>query len=56
MAVAGFAEAELNTTQKENKLLVSCHAQEKDYLYRSIARPRFQTTLPARAQRAITQQ
>lgn len=41
MAVAGFTEAELNVTQKENELLVSGHAQpsaqEKEYLYRGIA-------------------
>ena len=41
IAVAGFTEAELNITQKENELLVSGHAhpsaQEKEYLYRGIA-------------------
>jgi molecular chaperone IbpA len=41
MAVAGFSEAELNITQKENELLISGHAhpsaQEKEYLYRGIA-------------------
>jgi len=41
MAVAGFTEAELNITQKENELLISGHvqplAQEKEYLYRGIA-------------------
>ena len=41
MAVAGFAEAELNVTQKENELLVTGQAQngqdEKQYLYRGIA-------------------
>jgi molecular chaperone IbpA len=41
MAVAGFAEAELNITQKESELLVSGKAQpsalETEYLYRGIA-------------------
>ncbi|MFI5034249.1 MAG: Hsp20 family protein, partial [Reyranellales bacterium] len=41
MAVAGFSEAELNITQKENELLISGRAhpsaQEKEYLYRGIA-------------------
>jgi molecular chaperone IbpA len=41
MAVAGFTEAELNVTQKENELLISGRAQpselEKEYLYRGIA-------------------
>ena len=42
MAVAGFAEAELNITQKESELLVTGHAApngeaEKEYLYRGIA-------------------
>ncbi len=41
MAVAGFAEAELNVTQKEGELLVNGKAQpaghEKEYLYRGIA-------------------
>ncbi len=41
MAVAGFAEAELNVTQKENELLITGRAQpsalEKEYLYRGIA-------------------
>ncbi len=41
MAVAGFTEAELSITQKENELLVSGRAQpqaeEKEYLYRGIA-------------------
>lgn len=42
MAVAGFAEAELNLTQKENELLVTGKAApsaegEKQYLYRGIA-------------------
>src|SRR3977135_4532756 len=47
MAVAGFAEAELNVTQKENELLVTGqtapHGQdEKQYLYRGIAGPNFE--------------
>jgi molecular chaperone IbpA len=41
MAVAGFTEAELNITQKENELLVTgqgqSSGQEKEYLYRGIA-------------------
>jgi molecular chaperone IbpA len=41
MAVAGFTEAELNITQKENELLISGKSQpagpEKEYLYRGIA-------------------
>jgi molecular chaperone IbpA len=41
MAVAGFAEAELNITQKENELLVSGQApkgeDETQFLYRGIA-------------------
>jgi molecular chaperone IbpA len=43
MAVAGFAEAELNVTQKEGELLVSGQAApngeagNKEYLYRGIA-------------------
>lgn len=41
MAVAGFGEAELNVTQKENELLITGQAQpsaqEKEYLYRGIA-------------------
>lgn len=42
MAVAGFAEAELNVTQKESELLVTGHSApngeaEKEYLYRGIA-------------------
>ena len=42
MAVAGFAEAELNLTQKESELLVTGHTapngdSEKEYLYRGIA-------------------
>ena len=44
MAVAGFAEAELNVTQKENELLVTGQSaspadgqDEKQYLYRGIA-------------------
>ena len=47
MAVAGFAEAELNVTQKENELLVtgqtSAEGQdEKQYLYRGIAGRKFE--------------
>ena len=41
MAVAGFAEAELNVTQKEGELLVTGKAQpssdQVEYLYRGIA-------------------
>lgn len=41
MAVAGFAEAELNVTQKEGELLVTGKAQpsadQTEYLYRGIA-------------------
>ena len=42
MAVAGFAEAELDVTQKENELLVSGQAapkgeDETQFLYRGIA-------------------
>ncbi|UYN94687.1 MAG: Hsp20 family protein [Enhydrobacter sp.] len=41
MAVAGFAEAELNVTQKEGELLVTGKAQPSsdhtEYLYRGIA-------------------
>ena len=42
MAVAGFAEAELNVTQKESELLISGHTApnsdaDKEYLYRGIA-------------------
>ena len=41
MAVAGFTEAELSLTQKENELLISGRgqppAEEKEYLYRGIA-------------------
>lgn len=41
MAVAGFTDAELNVTQKENELLINGRAQpsaqEKQYLYRGIA-------------------
>jgi molecular chaperone IbpA len=41
MAVAGFTDAELNVTQKENELLISGNTQpsalEKEYLYRGIA-------------------
>src|SRR5258708_39789146 len=47
MAVAGFAEAELNVTQKENELLVSGQTapngeNEKQYLYRGIAGRNFE--------------
>jgi molecular chaperone IbpA len=46
MAVAGFAEAELNVTQKENELLVSGQTQnsqdEKQFLYRGIAGRNFE--------------
>ena len=47
MAVAGFAEAELNVTQKENELLVSGQAAPKDedetqFLYRGIAGRNFE--------------
>src|SRR5258708_4073769 len=47
MAVAGFAEAELNVTQKENELLVSGQTapngeDEKQYLYRGIAGRNFE--------------
>ena len=47
MAVAGFAESELNVTQKENELLVSGQAasngqEEKQYLYRGIAGRNFE--------------
>jgi molecular chaperone IbpA len=41
MAVAGFTDAELNITQKENELLISGQAHPsanaKEYLYRGIA-------------------
>jgi molecular chaperone IbpA len=41
MAVAGFTEAELTITQKENELLVSAQSkaddQGKEYLYRGLA-------------------
>lgn len=42
MAVAGFAEAELNVTQKENELLVTGQTKtdadaQKQFLYRGIA-------------------
>jgi molecular chaperone IbpA len=41
MAVAGFSEAELSITQKEEELLVTGKSQpgaeEKEYLYRGIA-------------------
>jgi len=47
MAVAGFAESELNVSQKENELLVSGQAaangeNEKQYLYRGIAGRNFE--------------
>ena len=47
MAVAGFAEAELNVTQKENELLVTGQAaadgqDDKQYLYRGIAGRNFE--------------
>lgn len=48
MAVAGFAEAELNVTQKENELLVTGQSAQngqddsKQYLYRGIAGRNFE--------------
>ena len=51
MAVAGFAEAELNVTQKENELLVTGQSasstaadgqDDKQYLYRGIAGRNFE--------------
>src|SRR5882672_8756566 len=47
MAVAGFSEAELNVTQKENELLVTGQTKpngqdEKQYLYRGIAGRNFE--------------
>src|SRR5204863_9823519 len=47
MAVAGFAEAELNLTQKENELLVSGQTapngeEGRQYLYRGIAGRNFE--------------
>ena len=47
MAVAGFAESELNVTQKENELLVTGQTapngeNEKQYLYRGIAGRNFE--------------
>ena len=46
MAVAGFSEAELNITQKEDELLVTGRSQpgaeEKEYLYRGIAAREFE--------------
>jgi molecular chaperone IbpA len=47
MAVAGFAEAELNVTQKENELLVAGQAapngqDDTQYLYRGIAGRNFE--------------
>lgn len=48
MAVAGFAEAELNLVQKENELLVTGRTaagqEEKEYLYRGIAGRDFERT------------
>ena len=47
MAVAGFAEAELNVTQKENELLVTGQSapnadEGKEFLYRGIAGRNFE--------------
>jgi molecular chaperone IbpA len=47
MAVAGFSDAELNVTQKENELLVTGQSapsaeNEKQYLYRGIAGRNFE--------------
>ena len=47
MAVAGFAEAELNVTQKENELLVTGQSApngeaDKEFLYRGIAGRNFE--------------
>jgi len=46
MAVAGFSEAELGITQKEEELLVTGKSQpgaeEKEYLYRGIAAREFE--------------
>src|SRR5258708_20377195 len=47
MAVAGFAESELNLTQKENELLVTGQTApaaegDKQYLYRGIAGRNFE--------------
>ena len=47
MAVAGFAEAELNVTQKENELLVTGQTaqngqDDRQYLYRGIAGRNFE--------------
>jgi molecular chaperone IbpA len=46
MAVAGFAEAELNVTQKEGELVVTGQSApnegEKEYLYRGIAGRNFE--------------
>ena len=47
MAVAGFSDAELNVTQKENELLVTGQSapsaeNEKQYLYRGIAARNFE--------------
>ncbi len=53
MAVAGFAEAELNVTQKENELLVSGQTapngqDEKQYPLSRHRRAQFRAPLPAR--------
>ncbi len=46
MAVAGFAEAELSITQKEDELLITGKSQpgaeDKEYLYRGIAAREFE--------------
>jgi molecular chaperone IbpA len=47
MAVAGFADSELNVTQKENELLVTGQTKQngedqKQYLYRGIAGRNFE--------------
>ena len=46
MAVAGFGEAELNITQKEDELLITGKSQpgaeEKEYLYRGVAAREFE--------------
>ena len=47
MAVAGFSEAELNVTQKEDELLVTGQAKQngedqRQYLYRGIAGRNFE--------------
>ena len=53
MAVAGFAEAELNVTQKENELLVTGQTapngqDEKQYPLSRHRRAQFRAPLPAR--------